>query len=92
MWIQNINLVKGAWRYPSILASDDVMLSYLKIFKISAQWVGTMVFHWSHDKFAALGKVLKKKSQSIMWILQWKVSVDSAEWLHVTAQKSTYTF
>lgn len=35
MSIQNINLVKGAWRHPSILTSDNVMLPYLKIFKIS---------------------------------------------------------
>lgn len=47
MWTQNINLVKGAWRYPSILTSDNVILSYLKIFKINpVDWDNNVLLKW----------------------------------------------
>lgn len=54
MWIQNINLVKGAWRYPSILTSDNVILSYLKIFKISpVGWDNVSLKQW---QISCIGK------------------------------------
>lgn len=62
MWIQNINLVKGAWRYPSILTSDNLMLSSLKISNISpVGWDNNVSLKWW--QICCIGKSSEKEDQ-----------------------------
>lgn len=80
MWIQNINLVKGAWRHPSILTSDSVMLSYLKIFKTGpVVWDNKLCFTEAVTNLLCWDWFWKRGSSWSCGFLQWKVSVDSAE-------------